>query len=69
MDAKLESELNPYERQMLLLDGIPGINRVTAATVIAEIGIKMSQWPPVFTPLHQEPCFSQQGDVKRKILP
>jgi transposase len=32
---------------MELLDGIPGINWVTAATVIAEIGIKMSQWPTV----------------------
>src|SRR5262249_44860297 len=47
MDAKLESKLKPYERQMELLDGIPGINWVTAATVIAEIGIKMSQWPTV----------------------
>jgi len=47
MDAKIESKLKPYERQMELLDGIPGINWVTAATVIAEIGIKMSQWPTV----------------------
>src|SRR5262249_9405288 len=30
-----------------LLDGIPGVNGVTAATVIAEIGIQMSQWPTV----------------------
>jgi len=47
MDAKLEAKLKPYERQMELLDGIPGVNWVTAATVIAEIGIKMSQWPTV----------------------
>ncbi len=47
MDAKLEAKLEPYARQMELLDGIPGINWVTAAIVIAEIGIRMSQWPTV----------------------
>ena len=47
MDAELEAKLKPYARQMELLDEIPGINWVTAATVIAEIGIKMSQWPTV----------------------
>jgi len=47
MDAKLEARLKPYARQMELLDEIPGVNWVTAATVIAEIGTKMSQWPTV----------------------
>jgi transposase len=47
MDAKLEAKLKSYARQMELLDGIPGVNWVTAATVIAEIGTKMSQWPTV----------------------
>lgn len=47
MDAELEVKLEPYARQMELLDGIPGINWVTAATVIAEIGINMNQWPTV----------------------
>lgn len=47
MDAKLEIRLKPYARQMELLDGIPGIDWVVAATVIAEMGIKMSQWPTV----------------------
>jgi transposase len=47
MDAKLEAKLNPYARQMELLDGIPGVNWVTAAVIIAEIGVKMSQWPTV----------------------
>jgi len=46
-DAKLEAKLKPYARQMELLDGIPGVNWVTAAIVIAEIGVKMSQWPTV----------------------
>jgi transposase len=30
---------------MELLAGIPGIEPIIAATVIAEIGIRMSQWP------------------------
>lgn len=47
LDAELLLKLDPYARQMDLLDGIPGINWVTAATIIAEIGIKMSQWPTV----------------------
>jgi len=47
LNAKLEVKLNPYERQMELLDGIPGIDWVVAATVIAEIGVRMSQWPSV----------------------
>jgi transposase len=47
MDAKLEAKLKPYAREMELLDGIPGIHWVVGATVIAEMGIKMSQWPTV----------------------
>ena len=47
MDAKLQAKLRPYAHQVELLDGIPGVNWVTAVTVIAEIGIKMSQWPTV----------------------
>src|SRR5262249_40790977 len=46
-DAKLDVKLKPYARQMELLDGVPGIDWVVAATVIAEMGIKMSQWPTV----------------------
>ncbi len=47
LNAKLEVKLKPYARQMELLDDIPGIDWVVAATVIAEIGFKMSQWPSV----------------------
>jgi len=47
LQAKLEVQLKPYARQMELLDGIPGIDQVIAATIIAEIGIQMSQWPTV----------------------
>jgi transposase len=47
LDAKLEAKLKPYARQMELLDTIPGIDWVVAATIIAEMGIKMSQWPSV----------------------
>jgi transposase len=47
LDAKLEVKLKPYARQLELLDGLPGIDWVVAATIIAELGIKMSQWPTV----------------------
>jgi len=47
MDAKLEAKLKPYARQMELLDDIPGIDWVVGATIIAEMGIKMGQWPTV----------------------
>jgi transposase len=47
MCAKLGAKLKPYARQMDLLDGIPGIYWVTAAPIIVEIGIKMSQWSTV----------------------
>jgi transposase len=47
LDAKLEAKLKAYASQMELLNEIPGISWVVSATVIAEIGIKMSQWPTV----------------------
>ena len=47
MDAKLEAKLKPYARQMELLDDIPGIDWVVGATIIAEMGVKMGQWPTV----------------------
>jgi transposase len=47
MDAKLEAKLKPYAREMELLDDIPGIDWVVGATIIAEMGIKMGQWPTV----------------------
>jgi|SRR5215510_1169874 len=47
LDARLEVKLKPYAHQLELLDSIVGIDWVVAATIIAELGIKMSQWPTV----------------------
>lgn len=42
LDSQLQVKLQPYTRQIALLDSIPGINWVAAATIIAEIGVDMS---------------------------
>jgi transposase len=47
LDAQLELKLKPYDHQMELLDSIAGVDWVVAATIIAEMGIKMSQWSSV----------------------
>jgi len=47
MDANLEAKLNPMRGRWSCEGGIPGIHWVVGATVIAEMGIKMSQWPTV----------------------
>jgi transposase len=47
LDARLEVKLKPYAHQMELLNTIAGIDWVVAAMILAELGIKMSQWPTV----------------------
>lgn len=45
LELRLGEKLQPYAPQLALLDAIPGLGWVVAATVIAEIGLEMSQWP------------------------
>ncbi len=45
LDRLIDERLAPYAPQMALLMTIPGIDRVVAATVIAEIGVDMSVFP------------------------
>jgi transposase len=45
LDRLIDDRLVPYAPQMALLMTIPGIDRVVAATVIAEIGVDMSVFP------------------------
>jgi transposase len=46
LDERIEQVLGPLERQAIdLLDEIPGINRVAAQNVIAEIGTDMNRFP------------------------
>lgn len=45
LDARITSQITPYQRQIELLDTIPGINIRTAQVIIAETGADMSRFP------------------------
>jgi len=44
-EKQIQDALRPYEVEVKLLKQIPGINQTAAATVIAEIGTDMNQFP------------------------
>ena len=43
--GQIEQSLSPYDSAIELLTSIPGIQRLTAATIVGEIGIDMSCFP------------------------
>jgi len=45
VQGEIEQRLNPYEQAMVLLQTIPGIKAISAAGILAEIGIDMSRFP------------------------
>jgi len=45
VQTQLEHQLAPYAEAMALLQTIPGISATSAAAIIAEIGVDMSQFP------------------------
>jgi len=45
VEKQIEQCLRPYEQEVELLDSIPGVNRKSAAMIIAEIGTDMSVFP------------------------
>ena len=45
LSVEIERVIAPFSKQVELLDTIPGVNRRTAESVIAEIGVDMSQFP------------------------
>src|SRR5688572_13324870 len=47
VDAHIASKLAPYEAQMKLLCQIPGVDRVLASSMIAELGPDMTVFPSV----------------------
>jgi len=49
VEHEIELRLARYEAQVALLDTIPGVNRTTAAVIIAEAGVDMTVFP---TPDH-----------------
>lgn len=45
LEQNIDSHLALYREEYELLQTIPGVNRVTAAALIAEIGVDMNQFP------------------------
>jgi transposase len=45
LNAEIAQRLAPYEELLVLLDTIPGVGRLTAENLLAEIGTDMGQFP------------------------
>lgn len=45
LEAKIDAHLQPYHEEYKLLQTIPGVSEATAAAIIAEIGVDMTQFP------------------------
>lgn len=45
VEGLITTQLSPYQAQMDLLMTIPGISRLSACVLLAELGVDMSQWP------------------------
>ncbi|WP_148277998.1 transposase, partial [Paenibacillus popilliae] len=45
LEAEIEDLLRPYQKEIELLDTIPGINKDAAASILSEIGPDMSVFP------------------------
>ncbi len=45
LDAQIDEKLIPYQEPYLRLQQIPGVDRIGAAVIIAELGIDMSVFP------------------------
>lgn len=45
LEQKIDAYLTPYREEYELLQTIPGVSEATAATLIAEIGVNMDQFP------------------------
>lgn len=45
LDVAITSHLQPYEQEFTLIQTIPGVSANTAASLIAEIGVDMNQFP------------------------
>ena len=44
LDRRIAEKVAPYERQIALLIQIPGVDRLSAIAIVAEVGIDMSHW-------------------------
>lgn len=43
-DAEIDERLRPFEAAVILLDSLPGVNRVAAQAILAEIGTDMTRF-------------------------
>ena len=45
VEEEIERRIVPFEEAVTLWQSIPGIDRVTACNLVAEIGVNMAQFP------------------------
>lgn len=45
LNKRIEEQMSPFEKEVSLLDTIPGIDQIGAEAIIAEIGVNMEQFP------------------------
>ncbi|MGO4119307.1 transposase, partial [Rhizobium ruizarguesonis] len=45
LDQEIEKYLEPYKEEVQLLQSVPGVDKLTAVTLLAEMGPDMSQFP------------------------
>lgn len=45
LEAEIDRQIRPFESAVTLLQTIPGVERVTACNLVAEIGVDMNQFP------------------------
>jgi transposase len=69
VEARIEDLLAPFADALARLDAVPGIGRVAAATIIAEIGVDMTRFPTAghlaswakFAPIVSESAGKRKG--------
>jgi transposase len=74
VDARIDQALAPYQKHRTLLQQIPGVDRIGAATIIAELGIDMSVFPTVrhaaawagVCPGNNESAGKRRGNAQRR---
>ena len=45
MEAEIDKRIRPFETAVTLWQTIPGVERVTACNLVAELGVNMNQFP------------------------
>lgn len=74
LDEEIKNRMLPFEKDLALLDTIPGVGRRTAEQIIAEIGTNMEQFPSAahlcswagLCPGHNESAGKQRSARTRK---